>query len=87
MVINGVKDLAKVIALCRKEGVTAIKIDGIELSLGPLPTKQTRTAAKATLTQTIVPGGIDESIQIPAALTDEQLLFWSAQSTETPEHQ
>jgi hypothetical protein len=39
MKINNIKDLQKIIALCRKSGVEAIEIDNVKLNLGPEPRK------------------------------------------------
>jgi hypothetical protein len=36
------KELTKLIALCRKTGVASIKMEGIELQLGPEPIKYVR---------------------------------------------
>jgi len=79
--IESLKDLEKLIKLMRKTGVDRIEIDGIKLELGTLPETgkySPKTGEKAPI------GVIDEStqlpyvIQTPDALTDEQLLMWSA---------
>jgi hypothetical protein len=41
------KDLTKLIALCRKTGVASIKMEGIELVLGTEPIKYARKAEKS----------------------------------------
>lgn len=78
MTINGLKDLKKIIQLCRSQGVEAIKIDGIELTLGALPVKATqKRIPQATYAGVNV---IDEHTQIdvPDQLSEEDLLFYSA---------
>lgn len=90
MVINSLKELKKLILLCRQTGVQSMKIDGIELHLGTLPKQTVRS-----IDTNVFP---EESIKVPAytpvieddgkvdeeTLTDEQLLFYSSRS-DTPE--
>ena len=79
MKIETLKDLKKVIQLCRETGVDIIKVDGIELVLGAQPTKQTaKTKSPQEVFSSIV--GPDTPIETPDHLTDEQLLFYSAQT-------
>lgn len=84
MKIDNLKDLKKLIQLCRTTGIEAIEVDGVKMNLGPTPViykqhKTPTTSSKDTIT-TIAPGSITEEIQIPTTgLTDEQLLFYSAQ--------
>lgn len=42
MTINSLKDLEKLIKLCQKTGVLAVKANGIELQLGVKPHKPSR---------------------------------------------
>jgi len=83
MTIDNLKELQKLINLCRKAGVDIIKVDGIELVLGKEPVKATTKVPKSIL-PTIAPGGITEDTQIemPDDLSPEQLLFYSATSNE-----
>lgn len=61
------KNLAKIIALCRKTGVTDLEIDGVKLSLAPTaPTKRTRAK--------------NDEPQTESSFSDEDALFWSAPS-------
>lgn len=86
MKIDSIKDLEKVIKLCRKTGITAIKIDGIEFGLGPVPAIRQISAVQILADNqeptmpVYTPGGVDETTKI---LTDElspdQLLFYSSQ--------
>ena len=62
----------------RKEGVQAIKVDGIELELGSMPTKPQK-ASKAPTAPSFAPGGIDEDIKVPTDFPSAaELLMWSA---------
>ena len=90
MTISNLKDLQKLIALCRRTGVQQIRVDGIELYIGEEPVKVSHSRQKKEnvtneLHQvTLTPGGVTEQTKIPAvasdweAMTDEQKLFWSA---------
>lgn len=88
--IKDIKDLEKVIRLCRKTGVSDIEIAGIKMHIGPItdygsnalkndlnafPEASVRvptyTPIQAQETQ-------DEPIKMPDALTEEQLMFYSA---------
>ncbi len=91
MKIENLKDLGRLIALCRKTGVESIRVDGIELHLGKEPQKPMKmTAAKAST----VPRAPDAAPTIDEilseGLTDEQLLYYSVSaqpdsSAATPE--
>ncbi len=92
MKIESLKDLQKVIQLCRKTGVKSFKLDGIELELGDIPNKGSRKPKLGMAfpdTPTIPqysPGGIDEQTKIVAEtmaiatdeLSEEDLLFYSS---------
>jgi len=90
MQIKDIKDLEKVIKLCRKTGVDVLKIDNVEFHLGQEPVKKlsqkrgefvTESALQAPQ-NTYTPGGITEDVKIPGIeLTEEQLLFYSSSST------
>lgn len=89
MTIKDIKDLEKVIKLCRKLGVDAIKVDGVEFQLG-----QVRDRSVSIRTQppqynsTFLSTGITEDTKIEIEeLTEEQLLFYSAVQGEVPESQ
>jgi len=90
--IDSIKQLKQIIALCRSAGVSDVKIDGIEMHLGPLPVKRSNKAATAFSAfpeaQVPVPAyngpeqpGFDK-IDMPDDLSDEQKLFWSAESRD-----
>lgn len=63
MKIDTLKDLEAMLKVCRKQGVTAISVDGIALSLGDVPEpKNVKT----------------EEIPTEGGYTDEELMFWSS---------
>ncbi len=70
MDLPNLKDLAKVIALCRKEGVEEIQIGDVRVKLGDKP--QSNYKRKKQME------GVDvDPLSDPEALTEEQLLFYS----------
>jgi hypothetical protein len=73
MKVETLQQLSKLIALCRKQGVDKISVDGITVELGAPPLKAIKT--KETLYQ----GALTENtkIETPDELTPEQLLMWS----------
>jgi hypothetical protein len=84
------KELKKLIRICREGGVEAIKTSEVELHLGPTPvinkvTKQvlSETAEEALKVPVYSPGAPpDAKIAVDDtwdSLTDEQKLFYSAQ--------
>jgi len=92
MTISNLKDLQKLIALCRRTGVQSIRVDGIEFHLGEEPVKTRKKTVTNTDPQvTLTPGGVTEQTKIPGVtiasdwdlLTEEQKLFYSSRS-ETP---
>ena len=78
MDLPDLKDLRKVIALCRSTGVRIIKIDNIEITLSDdaPPTKPRGKAAKAAQGTSKYPDVKFES----GGPTEEELLFWSSPS-------
>lgn len=66
MKIETIKDLEAVLKLCRKQGVTSISIDGIQLAIGDLPEEKPKTEQP-------VPTASQD-------YTDEQLMMWSVPS-------
>ena len=44
MKITSLKELQKLIALCRKTGVDHVKVDGMEFHLGPSPKRSRKSA-------------------------------------------
>lgn len=86
MKIDNFKDLENLIKLCRKQGIDSIKIDGIELEIGPAPERvyKTKSTSKSNTNVVHTPGGITDDTQIITSdLTEEQLMFYSAQPHDT----
>lgn len=90
MTISSLKDLQKLLKLCRQQGVTSIKVDGIELTLN-LNEQRTRSYIDSDAfpeanirvpqyTQINVQDteGIEPKIDMPDELSPEQLMFYSA---------
>ncbi len=69
MTISNLKELAKLIDLCRKKGVQAITVDGVVLTLGEAPLKRNE-ASTAT----------EDNIQVENEYTEDDMRFWSATS-------
>lgn len=77
MKIDTLKDLKALVKLCRQTGIEAIKVDGLEIALGPTPTIIKRS--KAPRASQYIQDGEVGPIDTPDTLTDEQMLFWSAE--------
>jgi hypothetical protein len=91
------KKLSKLIALCRKTGVESLRVGDIELTLGSAPLKkesridhQGLNASRSPFDPGVIPPpqaipAIKESEEIPTdALTEEQLMFYSAVPNSEP---
>lgn len=78
MDISNLKELDKLISLCRKRGVKSIQIDNlaIELSDSTPATKRNSTSTKRQLQDLDAPDAAQEKF-ITDSLTKEQLLNWS----------
>ena len=88
MKIDSLKDLQKLLKVCQDNGVDAIKIDGIEMSIRP----QTKAYKAPRERKSVFQPTPDEQIKVPAfqpqpeapdietpdELSDEQLLNWSS---------
>lgn len=93
MTAKDLKELQKVIQLCQKSGVTHIKLEGLELQLGSLPTKLKKHKPfqhEASPEENIpvpqfVPMPVKQVAETIATdeLSEEQLMFYSARP-ETP---
>lgn len=93
MKIENFKDLKALLKVCQENGVDAIKIDGIEMSIRLQP-KTTKTKVSASVFQPTP----DEQLKVPVPkafqttepapdietdeLTPEQLLNWSSGATQ-----
>lgn len=92
MKVNTIKDLQKLVQLCRKTGIDAIEVDGVKLNLGPAPKRQRRAKSVASdfpeadlkvpqYTPSEEESTTEETISTDE-LTPEQLLMWSSASSE-----
>lgn len=82
MKIETLKDLDKLISLCRKRGVETVKVDNIEFRLSDQEPVRTEPRRSSTVMQAtgIAPGGVTDDTKILTdELTPDQLLFYSAQ--------
>lgn len=94
MEVKNLKELQKVIQLCRKLGVEAIEVDNVKLNLGAIPSKIANNTRKVD--QEVFP---EESIKVPQftpvqdaadkiatdELSEEQLMYYSSASKEAHE--
>lgn len=74
--------MKQLVKTCRQLGIDKIKVDNIEFELGPVEESAgSKLVAALKEANTYVPGGIDANTKIdtPDELTEEQLLFYSAQ--------
>lgn len=81
MTIGSLKELDKLLALCRKRGVQSIRVDNIEFHLGEMPNKSTKQQLIRSIIapDVFIPGGVGPDTHIETdELTDEQKLFYSA---------
>lgn len=88
MLIKDLKELKKLLVLCRQQGVESIKIADIEFHLGKAPAKAykpqaevlTDPLANASVPKPNIYNEISEvdKIEMPDELTDEQLMNWSS---------
>lgn len=68
--IESLKDLEKLLKLCRKQGVTEIKLGSVELKLGELPQEQTPS---------LISDPANPLANFPEGeLTPDQLAFYSS---------
>lgn len=73
--INNLKDLQALLKLCRKHGVTDIKLGGVEISLGDIH----ETQGSQSLDPAIIENPGNPYANFPTGeLTPEQLAFYSA---------
>lgn len=70
--IKDLKELEKLLKLCRKQGVTEIKLGDIALTLGDLPTEKPEASIEEA-------ESTDPYANFPTGtLTPEQLIFYSS---------
>lgn len=75
MVISSLKELDKLMLLCRKRKVLSIKIDNIEFRLDDQ--QETHRSVQPTATSAFSGITEDTKIDTPDSLTEEQQLMWS----------
>jgi hypothetical protein len=82
--IDSLKDLAKLIKLCRQTGVEAIEVDGVKMNLGPTPTiiKYNKPSKSSVMSALNTPSETDNKIASDE-LSPEDLLFYSV-TNQTP---
>ena len=86
MKIETLKDLKGLIKLCRETGVQAIKVDNVEIALGPEPTKGSKALPTIQVPEAEIKvprynGITTEQLVADTAteeLSDEQKMFWSS---------
>lgn len=88
MTISNLKDLKKLIQLCRSQGVDAIEVNGIKFGLKDIPKAQKKYKHISEPSNSLSPN-LDENISIPQMhidtdeLSEEEMLFYSAPSVQT----
>jgi hypothetical protein len=96
MKIDNIKQLQKVIQLCRKLGVDALEIDNVKFNLGAAPKRQRRIEEEVFSPEAniripqynpIVTDDTEGTADIIKTdeLTQEQLLMWSATDSTVAE--
>jgi hypothetical protein len=63
--IDSLADLKALIKLCRKEGLSAIEVDGVKLELGDAPVRKLKTEQQ-------------EPVNEMPQYTEDELLTWSS---------
>lgn len=74
--IENQKDLASLLKLCRKQGVTEIAFGGVSVKFGDLPPRNSRQADDGD------EASEDPNVDPMTGLTSEQLAFYSATSNQ-----
>lgn len=94
--INSLKDLEKLLKLCRKNGIASITADGVTVHFEKHQTGSQWPRLNAPALDAFSTASAEESIKVPAyngpidapeaptteGLTEEQLLNWSSQGHE-----
>jgi hypothetical protein len=70
MKIESIRDLSKLIDLCRKKGIQDIAVDGISLKLGELPLKYNSKLESDSSSK--------NDVKVEPEYSDEDLMLWSA---------
>lgn len=82
MKLETLKDLEKLVKLCRKLGVETITVDGVALVLGSAPLVAS-SKKSPRVSSTSIPGVyINDTTIETDGLSDEDLLFYSAGTSD-----
>lgn len=76
-----IKNIKKIIELCKRNGIEYIKIDNLELRFDLMHSSQqvVRKQANTTTSPIFSPGGVNQDTKIETEeLSEDDLLFWSA---------
>lgn len=79
MTINSLKELNKLMILCRKQGIRSIKVDNIEFHIDDVTPPSTHYVTPEPRITTNFSGVVGPETKILTAnsLTEEQLLYYS----------
>ena len=64
MELPNVKELEKLLKMCRKQGITELEMQGMHFKFGDLPKDN---------------GAEEAEIEIPQGISNEDMLYWSSQ--------
>lgn len=78
------KELQKLISLCRKSGVLSIKMEGVELTLSEEQAAAPKPRGKAAQ-KAAAEAPTRDRIELEGEMTPEQLLYWSTHHTDLDE--
>lgn len=79
MLLNSLKDLDRLMILCKKRGVKSIKIDGIEFVMSDDVEYDTSKRGDIASNLPDIPGSLEQDSKIVSDFpTEEQLMFGSA---------
>lgn len=79
MTLPDLKELDKLIALCRKRGIKTVKVGDLELTLDEAPVSKPRGKAAQKPSY-----GSQEEFKTEGVPSEEDLLFWSASAGGLP---
>ncbi len=71
------KELQKLISLCRKSGVLSIKMEGVELTLSEETPAAPKPRGKAAQKAATANAPSRDPIELEGEMTPEQLMYWS----------
>lgn len=79
--INNIKDLKQLIKLCREQGIDAIEVGEIKVSLGAVPYKVPRVTKTKQTEASYSPGGNLPDTKVTSDDNDipseDDMLYWS----------